>query len=454
MSLKLEAKQTLKLAFPIIFGEIAQIALHLIDTAMIGATGGDSYKQIAAAALAFNFVTIPFVLGIGMTMSISQLVSMAKGRNDDKLVSHYFYNGFIISTITALIICIIIELGGGFMYNIGIDREIIDMALPFLRVIGISIFPMLLFMALKQFADGLEETRTAMFLSIIALPINVILNYLLVFGNFGFPRLEMMGAAYATLITRSLIFVALAIVILKSSKFKIYIKHKNEQWHLKKSTIKELLKIGIPSSLQVGMEAGVFAVSGIIVGTLGDKELAAHQIAIQSASLTFMVSMGLAHAGSIRVSNAFGRNEWNKIENIAKSTLFMALGYGIFCAILFIACRNLIPDLFLQADSVGNNEVIAIATTLLLFAAIFQISDATQAISAGLLRGIKDVNIPTQIIGIAYWILGLPIGCLLAYHFEINAIGIWIGFIIGLTFSSIMLTKRFFKMIKIKKLQS
>ena len=454
MSLTNESKKTVQLAIPIILGELAQMALHLIDTMMIGSIGGDSYKQVAAAALAFSFTNIPFVLGIGMTMSISQLVSMAKGKGDDGLVSHYLYNGFFITLLAALGIVGFVEFGNGLLYHFKQSPEIVAMSIPFLKIIGWSIFPMLLFMALKQFADGLEITRTAMILSFIALPINIGINYCLVFGNFGFPRMEMMGAAWGTLITRTILFFILLFVVLNSKHFKTYISLKKTQWYFKKSSIKELLTIGVPSSLQVGMEAGVFAVSGIIVGTMGAQQLAAHQIALQAASTTFMVSMGLAHAGSIRVSNAYGRKDFDSIYNIGKSTLFMALGYGILCAILFTTFKSYIPNFFLTEGVGGNEEVIALVQVLLIFAAFFQISDATQATSSGLLRGVKDVNVPTRLIGIAYWIICLPVGVFLANVLEWKAKGIWVGFILGLTFSSISLTNRFFKLLKTKRAAS
>lgn len=323
----------------------------------------------------------------------------------------------------------------------GQDPEVVELAIPFMRLMGISIVPMLLFMTLKQFADGLEYTKTAMILSISGMPLNIFLNWLLIYGNLGFPRMELLGAGWATLITRTVIFVALAAVVLRHKTFSRYIAVSTNQWKLNVKTLRELLYIGVPSSLQIGMEAGAFAVSGIIIGTLGAVAQAAHQIALSCASFTFMVSMGLAQAGSIRVSNAFGRSNWPKIHIIGKSTIYTALIYGIVCAIVFGAFRNVLPKAFND-----NAQVLELASLLLIFAAVFQISDSTQAISAGLLRGIKDVKAPTFFIGVAYWVLGIPIGYTLAFHFDMGAPGMWLGLIIGLTFASIFLISRFSKM--------
>lgn len=436
--LRAEARETTKLALPIIFGELAQMALHIIDTAMVGHVGA---KQLAAAALVMSVMNIPFVVGIGITIAVSQMVSMAHGRKDGQLVSHYFYNGFWLCAVSAIVISLGLELGKGILFHLGQDPEVATLAVPFMQLMGWSVIPMILFMALKQFTDGLEYTRTAMVLSVAALPLNVLINWLLIFGNLGFPRLELVGAGWGTLITRSLIFVIMGIVILRHKTFRKYVAVRTNQWKIRMATIRELLHIGIPSSMQIGMEAGAFAISGILIGTIDYVSQAAHQIALSCASFTFMASMGLAQAGSIRTSNAFGRNDWSKIAHIGKSTLILALIYGVFCAIGFTILRHQLPLYF-------NTEmpVIEMASSLLLLAAVFQISDSTQAIGAGLLRGIKDVKVPTVLIAIAYWVVGIPVGCLLAFTFDMGASGIWLGFITGLTLSSVFLTIRFLKL--------
>jgi len=436
--LLLQAKKTIKLAFPIILGELSQMFLHLIDTAMVGAV---SYRHLAAAALVLSVINIPFVFGIGITISVSQMVSMANGRNDGRLVSHYLFNGFWLCALSAVIISLAIEFSKNILFHLDQDPEVALLALPYLQIMGWSVVPMLLFMALKQFTDGLEHTKTAMMLSLFALPLNAFLNWLLIFGNWGFPRLELMGAGWGTLITRTLIFIVLALIILYHGTFRRYIAVRKKQWTFKWETIKELLHIGIPSSFQITMEAGAFAVSGILIGTIGAVEQASHQIALSIASLTFMVSMGLSQAGSIRTSNAFGRNDHQTIRQIGKSTILIALCYGSLCAVIFIILRHQLPHIFND-----NPAVIAMSAYLLLFAALFQISDSTQAVSAGLLRGIKDVKVPTIFIGIAYWAIGIPVGCLLAFYFEMGAAGIWTGFIVGLTFSAAFLSFRFKKM--------
>lgn len=439
----LQTRKTLILAYPVILGQLAQMALGLIDMAMVGAVG---YKELAAASLVNSFANIPFVLGIGITISISQLVSMANGQRDGALVSHYLYNGFVLSGVTALVITAFLILGKNLLFNLGQDPEVAALAVPYLEVISWSVIPMLLFMALKQFTDGLEFTKTAMAIALSSIPLNILLNYGLIFGHFGLPRLELIGAGIGTLITRLIVFFALAFVVLKHRLFRRYIIIGKRQWYLSKKSWKDLLYIGIPSSLQVGMESGAFAVSAILIGTIGAREQAAHQVAISMAAMTFMVSIGLSQAGSIRVSNSFGRNNWPLLRTIGKTTILTSLTYGTFCAIMLILLRNYIPHLFTE-----DRAVMEIATGLILLAGVLQISDSLQAISSGLLRGIKDVRIPTLYIGIAYWGLGLPIGSLLSFYFDMGATGIWIGFIIGLSMAALLLTLRFLKMTKSSK---
>lgn len=435
-----EVYKTITLAIPIIMGELAQMSLHLIDTAMVG---NISYQHLAASSLVMTVANIPFVLGIGMTISVSQLVSMANGRRDHQLISHYLFNGFVLCAFFALLISGGLVFGRNILKHLDQDPQVVVLALPFMKLVGLSVIPMLLFMTLKQFTDGLEYTKTAMMLSMAAMPINIFLNWLLIYGNWGFPRLELAGAGYATLITRTLIFLVLGIIVLRHKTFNRFIAVRSRQWKYNFSTMKELLRIGVPSSIQMGVEIGAFAVSGIIIGTISAVSLAAHQIALSCAAFTFMVSIGLSQAGSIRVSNAFGRADWLKIRVIGKTTLVTAFLYGCFCAVAFTLFRWQLPLVFNK-----NQDVVRLSALLLLFAAVFQISDATQATGAGLLRGIKDVKLPTLLMTIAYWVIGLPVGWLFAFHYQMGAAGMWLGLILGLTFASVFLGSRFRNMVR------
>lgn len=401
------------------------------------------YKQLAAASLALNVISLPMVLGMGMGMALSPLTAIANGQNNKTKISKLLFNGVILATIVALFISLLLVANSQFLFQLGQEEEVATLAQPFFNILSLSLIPMLIFTAVKQFCDGLEFTKTAMILSILALPVNALLNWVFIYGNLGFPRMELVGAGYGTLITRILMAIALISIVMKHRIFAAYIELRATAWKIDFAIWKELAGLGIPTSLQYGMEVAAFAVSAIMIGWLGATDLAAHQIALQVATTTFMAASGLSLGGSIRVANAFGRNEKILLRKIGISTLVSGLVYGTLCAAIFIIFRNILPELF-----TNDSSVIQTAASLLIFAALFQVSDATQAIGVGLLRGIKDVKIPTALVTIAYWAIGIPAGYFLAFNLKMGASGIWLGFVIGLTASSVFLNVRFLKKTK------
>ena len=413
------------------------MAFGLIDTAMVGAV---DYLQLAAGGLVVNVIAIPQVIGMGIGMGISPLVAMAKGQEQPKKISALLYNGFWLSLINGVVLAVAMWWARPLLSLLGQEEAVTTLAIPYFGIMGISLFPMMIFLALKQFADGLEYSKTGMVISLVALPVNAFLCWVFIFGKLGAPRLELMGAGIATLITRILQAIAMAIIIFKHKLFAPYMALRHSCWKLNRPIVKELLHLGIPSSLQYAMEAGAFSVSGVMIGWLGATTQAAHQIALNLASFTFMVSVGLSLAGSIRVSNAKGQNNLPLVRRIGISTLYAGLGYGLFCALLFGGLRFQLPLIFNQ-----NPEVVSLAASLLLVAALFQISDATQAIGVGLLRGMKDVKMPTLYVALAYWVIGIPMGYWLAFSLKWGAYGIWLGFVAGLSASSILLNHRFLR---------
>lgn len=432
-----ELNRTLKIALPLIINNLSQISLGLIDSAMIGAV---DYRQLAASSLVINVLSIPQVLGMGIAIAISPVTAIANGQNDLFKASTTLFNGFLLTSLVAIIIAVSLISNTQILFHLGQDNDVATYAVPFYRLMALSIIPLLMFGAVKQFCDGLEFTKTAMTLSIISLPMNAFLNWIFIYGRFGFPRMELVGAGTGTLITRIIITTILILVVFRHKLFKKYIALRKQAWKIDSKTWKELLHIGIPSSLQYGLEVAAFSVSGVMIGWLGATTQAAHQIALHLATATFMAAAGLALGGFIRVANAYGRGEKTLLRNIGTSTITAGLLFGLACGILFVIFRNWLPTLF-----TNNTEVIAVTSTLLVFAALFQISDATQSIGVGLLRGIKDVKIPTIFVAIAYWLIGIPVGYFLSFKLNMGATGIWLGFVTGLTASSILLNTRFLK---------
>jgi|SRR5690625_128634 len=433
-------RRIINLSIPIILGNVTQILLGIIDSAMVGSI--DSVL-LAGSALVNNILSIPYVMGIGLSYAISPLVATANGNNQPVRSLHLAFNGFILCAFFALLVGIGVHLGSDIVFHLDQAPEVAEVARDYLIIMGWSTVPMLMFLALKQFTDGLEFTKTAMMLALLSIPMNAFLNYLFIFGKWGLPRYELFGAGIGTLITRILIFIVLLLIVLFSKKYAPYRRHLKNSLQMKAKSIRQLLHIGIPSSMQYAMESGAFAVSGIMIGWFGATQLAAHQIAISIAGLTFMVSMGLSSAGSILVGNSLGRRDLAGARAIGKRTLLIGLIYGILCATTYILTNQHIPYLF-------NDEpaVIEYASILLVFAGIFQISDSIQAIDVGLLRGLYDVKIPMLFVVLAYWVIGLPFGYYLAFYTPLEAKGIWIGLVTGLSIVAVSLTLRFFSVSK------
>ena len=433
-----EVRQTLQLGWPIILGNLTQIALGIIDSAMVGAIHS---SQLAASSFVNNIITIPLIIGMGLSMAISPLVAAALGAGDFDKPLRILYNGTLITGLVALLMALSLHLGVGIVHHMGQDQIVAELAGPYLIWMAWGMIPMVFFISAKQFADGLGKTRIPMYISLASLPVNVLLNYAFIFGKLGAPRLELEGAGIGTLVSRTLIAIAIIMFIFRSPDFRPYRRNLREQLQLRNDRIRDIFRIGIPSSLQYGMEAGPFPVSGLMAGWLGYVQQAAHQIAIGLASVTFMVALGISVAGSIRVAFAYGRKDWQQARHIGISTIAMAVAYGSFCAIGFIIGRHQLPLLF-------NDEgpVLAYASTLLLLAGIFQISDSVQAVGVGLLRGLQDMRIPTFFVALAYWIIGLPAGYALAFLGGWDVSGLWIGFVLGLSGSAGFLSLRFLRL--------
>lgn len=279
--------------------------------------------------------------------------------------------------------------------------------------------------------------KPSMIVVLLANIVNVFFNWVLIFGNLGFPALGLDGAGYATIFSRLFMAGALMFYVLRSERFKVYGAYFNfKEFDL--NIIKRILRLGLPSGFQYFFEVGAFSFAVIMVGWLGTDQLAAHQIVISLASISFMASLGISTSGSIRVGNAVGRSDVNDTRRAGFSAVLLAASFMAFCGIIFVTFNQFLPTLY-----ISDVNVISVASTLLIVAALFQISDGIQAVGIGILRGLTDVKIPTAITFFAYWILGLPIGYVLGFNYDLQVVGVWIGLLIGLTASAILLMIRF-----------
>ena len=300
-----------------------------------------------------------------------------------------------------------------------------------------SIIPLMIFQSFRTYSDGLSETLPPMIAILIGNVLNIFLNYVLIYGKFGAPALGVAGAGYATLITRVVIVIIIIVICYRWKNLWEYIAGSNFSRY-SKQVFNKILTLSIPTSLQMFFEMSIFSFASIMMGLISKEAQAAHQIAINLAAITFLICTGFAMASTIRVGNYFGEKNAKALERTASSAIIQVVFFMAVCAIIFIVFRNQLPLFYID-----DSSVISIASTLIILAAIFQLPDGIQVTTLGALRGIQDVKIPTLITFFAYFIVGFPCCYLLAFVFDLGPIGIWIGLVLSLTVSAVMLHFRF-----------
>ncbi|PCE65079.1 MATE family efflux transporter [Sediminicola luteus] len=413
------------------------------DNIMVGQLGT---AELAAVSLGNSFVFIAMSLGIGFSTAITPLVAEADGAGNAAAGKSALKHGLVLCTLLGFSLFGLILLAKPLVYHMDQPLEVVELALPYLDIVALSLVPLIIFQAFKQFSEGLSQTKYPMYATVIANVVNITLNYLLIFGSFGFPKMGIVGAAIGTLVSR-IIMVAFIWGILKSKeKFKPYVSDFNFR-KLEKRVVDKIVSLGFPSSLQMFFEVAIFTGAIWLSGVLGKNAQAANQIALNLSSMTFMVGMGLSVAAMVRVGNQKGLKRFGELRRIAFSIFFLTFLLEVVFAGSFLALRHWFPTIYLDVDDVANQmdntEVIAIAAKLLLVAAFFQISDGLQVVILGALRGLQDVRVPTVITFVSYWLVGFPISFYLGLYTHWMSMGIWIGLLAGLTVAAILLYWRF-----------
>jgi len=436
-------RQTLILSTPIIIGQLGHILMGVFDNAMVGSLQPVEYGAIAVAAAGISnaIFFLVTVLGLGIMMAVSTLVSISKAKKDAASCGEYLKYSIVASVITSVVLSIIL-LFCAFNFHVFQQPPAVEaLAVDYFLLISISTFPLFAGFGVKNFTDGLSYTKPAMIVTLIGVVLNIFLNWLFIFGNWGVPAMGLNGAGVATITSRVFIFIVLLVYVLKSPLFSEYRKM-TKGINLRSSHLKEIFKIGLPSGLQYFFEIGAFTAANIMAGWLGAFQSAAHQIALTLAAISYMVSLGISTAGSIRVSAAFGDNDKLAAKRAGYSALFMISAFMLISAVLLIAFNAILPPLFNEQET-----VVRYASALLLIAALFQFSDGAQAVGLGILRGLKDVKYPTGVTLFAYWLVGLPFAYYFAFELDMDVQGIWYGLTIGLTVSAIFLTRRFIMLV-------
>jgi multidrug resistance protein, MATE family len=445
MTLKDHFRITLTLAYPVMLSQLGQVAVGVADSMMVGRLGA---VQLAAASLANSIFFVIMMFGIGISMGITPLISIADGKEKTKRISRLFSHGLWINLVTSLLLIgVILGLSQG-LHFLNQPEEVVIQAVPYLFIITASLLPMMVFQTFKQMAEGLSQTKQAMYITVFANLVNVFLNWVFIWGKFGFPAMGLNGAGLATLISRFLMMLMMGGYILRSNRYKKYhLKLLNPSASL--VMIGRILKIGIPTGFQFIFEVSAFGAAAIMMGWIGVNALAGHQIALNLASISYMLATGLATAGMIRVSNQIGKGNLKAMREAGMVVFGLVTGFMFICGFVFYVFRFSLPTLY-----IGDPDVISLSASLLIIAGLFQISDGIQVVALGVLRGMEDVKIPTIVTLVAYWVLGLPLGYLLAFEYGFAEKGIWYGLLIGLSITAVLLLYRFHALSKRRQIQS
>lgn len=415
-------------------GHLGHVLVGLADNIMVGRLGA---APLAAVSLGNSFVFIAFSLGIGFSFAITPLIAEADGEGDVEKGRKLFQHSLILCSLLGISMFIMLLIAGPLMRYMDQPPEVVDLALPYLRIVAFSMIPLMIFQAYKQFTDGMSKTKYGMHATVLANIVNVILNFVLIYGLWIFPRLELVGAAYGTLISRFVMMVFIIWIMSSKAKFQpFFIRLKYKE--IKKKVFAKIINLGFPTAMQMLFEVGVFTAAIWLAGTMGTIDQAANQIALNLASMTFMIAVGLGVTATIRVGNQKGLKNFVELRRISQSIFLQVLIIEMFFALGFILLKDVLPIVYID-----NQEVISTAASLLLVAGLFQLSDGFQVVVLGALRGLQDVNIPTWITFIAYWLVGFPICYILGKTLDMGSIGIWIGLLAGLTASAILLLLRF-----------
>ncbi len=438
-------KETISLSIPLVMTQIGHIVTGMVDNIFLGKLGK---TEQAAGILSNNLFVILLVFSIGMSYVLTPAVTDAHVNGNEKEKAALFKNSLFINMIVAVLLFVILFFSSPLLAHMQQPEDVVVLAIPFFDVLIFSIIPVALFFVCKQYTEGLSNTRAAMYISVIGNILNIILNYLLIYGYCGLPELGYMGSCWATFIARVFMGIGFLIYLFKNkavNSFVIYYK----EVKVNAQHFWPLFKDGLASALQFTFEVAAFAIAGLLAGVFGKEQIDAHGIALSLAAFTYMFASGIGSATTIRVGNYYSLNNLDEVKMAIKTSYKAVIVTMGFMALIFISCNTFLPVIFSN-----DEEIIMIASKLLLFAAFFQLFDGTQVVAIGVLRALDDYKFPTYVAFIGYWLIALPLCYLFAFVFDYKVYGVWLALSIGLGFVSITLFFRIRALIKLKAISS
>lgn len=422
------------LAIPIIIGQVGQLTVNVADNIMVGSLGA---APLAAISLANAIYYMFIIIGFGISFGLPPLISEAHAAGQEKRIKQFFKHSFVVNLSFAFISICALLLLMPILDMMGQDVAVVELAKPYLVISAWSMVPVMIFQTFRTYADGMSETYPAMIAILIGNVVNIGLNYILIFGKFGFEARGVVGAAYGSLISRIVMVLVILILLYRwKALWKPIIESNFRKYS--KPVFTRLLSLSIPTSLQMFFEISTFSCAAILMGLISKEAQAAHQIAINLAAITFLICTGLAMSATIRVGNQRGLKDGIALRRVGFSAIIQVVFFMAIAAMIFIIFRNFLPTLYID-----DPDVIGIAAMLIVMAAVFQIPDGIQVAALGALRGLQDVKIPTLITFFAYFIVGIPLCYVFAFILDYGPIGIWIGLVVSLAVSAALLTWRF-----------
>ncbi len=433
------ARATLILGLPLIGSNLAQFGLHVTDTIMLGWYG---VVPLAAGVLGASSWFVVFILGSGFAKAVMPMVAAARGRGDETQVRRVARMGLWLSILFSVLIYPLFWWSEGVLLALGQKPEVAALARDYLRIAGLGVGPALVVMVLKSYLAALERTQVVLWVTVAAVPLNVCLNWALIFGNWGAPELGVAGSAVATVVVQgvSLILLCLYAGLLPSLRvYQLFTRFWRPDWQ----AFADVFRLGWPMGLTGLAESGLFHASAIMMGWIGTVELAAHGIALEITALTFMVHMGLSSAVTVRTGRFYGSGD------VAGMRLGAAVGIGlsaVFAGLtmgLFLAFPVPFISVFIDGAEPQRAMIIAIGTLLLACAALFQFADSMQVMALGLLAGVQDTRVPMVFAALSYWVIGIPVSYVLAFPMGYGAVGLWLGLVVGLAAAAVSMMARF-----------
>ncbi|SFG57564.1 MATE family efflux transporter [Sulfitobacter dubius] len=427
----------LTLGLPLIGGHLAQMAIGVTDTVMLG---WYSVEALAAVVLGSTYFFVLFIFGSGFAMAVMPLVAAYDAEDDEIGLRRATRMGLWLSVGFAMIALPAMIWSPAVLDLLGQGPNLADTAGDYLKVAGWGIVPALLVMVLKSYLAALERTQVVLWITLLAAVINAMANYALIFGNWGAPELGVMGAAVASVTTQFVSLIGVVIyVLIALPQHSLFVR----LWRVDTQMLVRVFTLGLPIGLTTLSEVGLFAASSLMMGWLGTIPLAAHGIAIQLASLTFMVHLGLSNVATIRAGNAYGRRDVPHMKRGAVIVTGLSLVFALITMVGFVGWPEPLISVFMQEDEPARLEILAIGTGLLVMAALFQLVDGAQVVALGLLRGVQDTKIPMVMAAISYWVVGMPCSYFLGFTLGFGAMGIWAGLVAGLGVAGLLLNARF-----------